>query len=114
MKAGKVWGETFALFDKNNVEIHRIAIKAGGFCSKHKHEHKWNQFFLESGELQIEVWKSEYDLCDITRLRAGETMSVRPGEYHQFIALSDVVAYEIYWVELDSGDISREIVGGSK
>ena len=36
---GKVWGSTGPLFFKNNVEIHRIEVVKGGFCSKHKHEH---------------------------------------------------------------------------
>ena len=36
---GKIWGKTQALFNKNNVQIHRIETKKGGYCSKHKHEH---------------------------------------------------------------------------
>ena len=57
-KQGKIWGETSPIFNKNNVEIHRIEIKKGGYCSKHKHEHKFNAFFVEKGKLQISVWKN--------------------------------------------------------
>ena len=39
-KQGKVWGQTQPLFNKNNVEIHRIETNKGGYCSKHKHEFK--------------------------------------------------------------------------
>lgn len=113
MKAGKVWGSTQLLLNKNNVEMHRIEIKDNGYCSKHKHEHKWNLFYVESGELEITVWKKSYDLCDVTVLRPGEMTAVGPGEFHQFHALSDVVAYEIYWVDLDTSDIVRESVGGA-
>lgn len=114
MKAGKVWGETQSIFAANNVEVHRIAVKSGGFCSKHKHAHKWNLFFIESGKLQVEIWSPRSGLCDVAVLPAGETMAVPPGQLHRFTALTDVTAYEIYWVEIDPSDIDREIYGGVK
>lgn len=114
MKSGKVWGHTRELFNRNNVEIHRIEVAQDGFCSKHKHEHKWNMFYVEEGTLFVEVWKKDYDLCDTTTLSAGENMAIAPGEYHRFKALTDVTAYEIYWVQLDQSDIARETVGGIK
>ena len=49
MKAGKVWGETELVLQTPFVEFHRIWIKAGGFCSTHKHEFKWNMFYVSSG-----------------------------------------------------------------
>ena len=52
-KQGKVWGQTQPLFNKNNVEIHRIETNKGGFCSKHKHEFKYNCFYVEKGKLKI-------------------------------------------------------------
>jgi len=114
MKSGKVWGSTAAVFSGNNVEIHRIEVADGGYCSKHRHLHKWNMFHVERGSLLVEVWKKDYDLCDTTVLRAGEATAIAPGEYHRFKALTDVVAYEVYWVELDPSDIARESVGGIK
>lgn len=112
MKSGKVWGFTEALFARNNVEVHRIFVSDGGFCSKHKHDHKWNLFYVERGTLYIEVWKKDYALCDTTILSAGQMAAVAPGEFHRFRALSDTVVYEIYWVELDAEDIKRENIGG--
>ena len=114
MIQGKVWGITEHLFGKNNVSIHRIEIKSGGYCSKHKHNHKHNLFYIEHGSLDIEVWKNDYDLVDITSLRTGQSTSIKPGENHRFINNSNdtCIAYEIYWTELDESDISRENVGG--
>lgn len=112
MIQGKIWGITQCLFKVNNVEIHRISINKDGFCSKHKHLHKYNAFFVESGSIKIEVWKGEYDLVDITELSAGDMTVVDPGEYHKFTGLEDSVVYEIYWVALDSRDIQREVIGG--
>ena len=113
--AGKVWGHTSHIFGKNNVSIHRIEIEPGGFCSKHKHEHKHNLFFLESGEIEVHVWKNDYDLVDVTTLyRNGDSTTVKPGEYHMFKSTSNgtSIVYEIYWTEINEGDIVRENHGG--
>ena len=47
MKAGKVWGDTVNIFSNHNFEFHRIQVKKGGYCSKHKHLHKFNGFYIE-------------------------------------------------------------------
>ena len=108
---GKVWGKTSCLFSKSNVEVHRIEANKGGYCSKHSHRSKWNQFYVESGELRVSIYKSG-ELVDSTDLTGGMTTSVAPGEVHQFEALKDTVAYEIYWTELEPADISRLDIGG--
>ena len=110
---GKVWGSTQPIFLKNNVEIHRIETNKGGYCSKHKHEHKYNAFLVEKGKLKITTWKNDYDLIDVTIVEAGQITTCKPQEYHMFEALEDSVAYEIYWVELLERDIVRENHGGA-
>ena len=107
-KQGKVWGTTQPLFNKNNVEIHRIETNKGGYCSKHKHQYKYNCFYVEKGKLKITAWKNDYNLVDITILSTGEATTVPPGEHHVFEALEDSVCYEIYWVEISESDIIRE------
>lgn len=111
MKAGKVWGQTQLLEANGVLEFHRIQAQAGGVCSKHKHRYKWNGFYVESGALLIRVWKNNYDLVDEVVLRNGEYTKVPPGEYHQFEALEDTVAFELYWAEFDHNDIERQDVG---
>ena len=113
MKAGKVWGTTTPIFDNGVVSVHRIEIKAGSKCSKHKHEYKYNDFYVEEGVLLIHVWKNDYKLTDTTVLHKGESTSTSPGEYHQFEAETDVVAFEIYHTKLIDSDITREDVGCS-
>ena len=112
MIAGKVWGKTENVFTNHNFEFHRIEVNAGGYCSKHKHVHKYNGFFVESGKLVVSVWKSGYDLVDKTEISAGQFHVVPPGEFHVFEALEDTVAFELYWAEFDSNDIVRENHGG--
>jgi mannose-6-phosphate isomerase-like protein (cupin superfamily) len=111
--AGKVWGNTQLIHANGVLEFHRIEVNEGGKCSKHRHKYKWNGFFVEKGELIIKVWKNDYDLMDITILKQGQFTQVSPGEYHQFEAVRDTVAFELYWAEFDHGDIERENVGSA-
>ena len=113
MTNGKVWGHTELLFSNPIVEFHRIEVNAGFECSTHKHEHKWNGFYVEKGALEIHVIKNSYALTDVTVLTAGQFTTVRPGEFHKFVCKEDCVAFELYWPELLSEDIVRQNVGGT-
>lgn len=109
---GKVWGDTSVIIQNPIVELHKINIKAGFKCSEHKHEHKWNGFYVVSGTLEIHVRKNNYELTDVTTLRAGDFTTVRPGEYHWFSSITDCCALELYYPEMLSEDIVRKSVGG--
>ena len=111
MIAGKVWGNTELIHANGVLEFHRIKIEQGGTCSKHKHNFKWNGFFVEKGMLIVRVWKNDYDLVDETILTPGDFMQVKPGLYHQFEGIKDGVAFELYWAEFDHNDIDRETNG---
>ena len=111
MKAGKIWGQTELIHSNGVLEFHRIEYKKDIACSKHKHEFKWNGFFVESGKMMVKVWQKDYDLVDETILNPGDFMRVKPGVFHQFIGLEDGVAFELYWAEFDHNDIKRETVG---
>ncbi len=111
---GKIWGNTSLLFDKNNVTVYRILGKKGGYCSKHKHDHKYNLFYVEKGGLKVEVWKED-GLVDTTILSSEQHCVVGPGEFHRFTIMEDnTLVIEIYWTELDRNDIVRENQGGIK
>lgn len=111
MKAGKVWGQTELLEANGVLEFHRIDIKKGGVCSQHKHQFKWNGFYVITGKMIIRVWKNDYELTDETILGPGDYTKVAPTEYHQFEALEDTVALELYWAEFDHNDIERRDAG---
>ena len=112
MNTGKVWGSSSAIFAMNNVEVHRIVIDQGGYCSLHRHTHKHNLFFVERGILHVEVTKNDYALTDTTVLQDGDITDVPPGEWHRFKAIVKTVAYEIYYTSLDAADIERKDCGG--
>lgn len=117
---GKVWGSTQLLFAFNSVEIHRIKIRKGGYCSHHQHRHKWNRFVVQSGNLDVHIeqeWTRPGDtgpVVDVTHLLPGGVTDVPPGVTHWFHAVEDdCEALEIYWVTLDALDIDRQgTVGG--
>jgi len=109
---GKIWGQTFSIFQKPNFELHRINVKKGGFCSTHKHKHKHNAFFVESGKLKIKIHQLDYGLIDETIISQGDLSVVKPQHYHSFEALENTIAYEVYWTELNHDDIERKNVGG--
>ena len=113
MKAGKIWGQTELIHANGVLEFHRIEYKKDVACSKHKHEFKWNGFFVESGKMIVRVWQDadHQGLVDETILNAGDYTTVKPGKFHQFEGLEDGVAFELYWAEFDHNDIRRESVG---
>ena len=111
-KAGKVWGQTIELLKTPLIEVHHILIDPNRVCSMHKHEFKWNMFYVIKGELAIEVEKNDYDLLDTTILKPGEWTSVKPNEFHRFRSITSVEALEIYYLEPLTADIVRKNVGG--
>ena len=112
MIEGKVWGTTEPLIVNSSLEVHRITVMKGGYCSLHKHQSKYNAFYVMTGKLIIERHKKDYDLKDITRLESNEFTIVPPGEYHKFEAVYVTTALEMYWSELNHNDIIRNGVGG--
>ena len=115
MIAGKVWGQTELIHANGVLEFHRIDFKVGGVCSKHKHQFKWNGFYVMSGRMKVSVWqKDQQDLVDETILGPGDFTRVKPGYMHQFEGIEDGVAFELYWAEFNHDDIQRETVGFKK
>ena len=110
-KQGNVWGESSPLFSKNNVEVHRILARRDGRSSRHRHAHKFNLFYVESGCLRV-VIEQPYNLADITFVRKHESCVVAPGLWHRFEAMEATLAFEIFWTELDPADIERDGHGG--
>ena len=109
--AGKIWGQTELIHKNGVLEFHRIDYKAGYKCSEHKHNFKWNGFFVESGKMIVRTWQDDQGLLDETILNAGDFTQVKPGKFHQFEGLEDGVAFELYWAEFNHDDIQRRTSG---
>ena len=110
MRQGKIWGTTECLEDNPSIEIHHIHAHRNSGCSKHKHLHKFNGFFVISGEMVITTWQ-ESGIVDAVTLTSGQYTVVPPGLFHRFHAVSDCEALEFYWLQKPGEDIIREGTG---
>lgn len=111
MKKGKVWGTTESLLSLAHLEIHRIHIEPGGYCSWHRHDHKWNAFIVTNGCLTVET---EDGVAAGLEMNRDDITTVAPGVKHRFInkTLGGVDAFEVYYPRELSEDIIRETIGG--
>jgi mannose-6-phosphate isomerase len=109
-KQSKIWGETSLILETPSVSVHLLRIEAGGYCSEHRHERKANHFFVIYGRLAIRQWRNGE--ADVTTLDAGESLKIPVGGWHQFEALDQTLALEIYEAAPVEEDIIRRSVGG--
>ncbi len=105
----KPWGTSRILFTTANVEVYRIEVDTGGYCSRHMHLSKHNLFYVESGELHVQTFEPE---LSTKILLSGDILSIPPNILHQFYAKLHTIALEIYHVEMVPDDIIRFSVGG--
>jgi mannose-6-phosphate isomerase-like protein (cupin superfamily) len=110
---GKIWGETATLLETPFFSIHILDIKAGGFCSEHRHAAKYNDFLVISGRLEITIFRED-GIEDKTTLGPEDRTEIEPGVWHKFRALEDTRCLEIYRVELRNEDIDRRSHGGKE
>jgi mannose-6-phosphate isomerase-like protein (cupin superfamily) len=113
MTEGKAWGKTEEIFSAGALSIHHLEIQAGGFSSEHRHRAKNNWFYILAGKLAITIWQPS-SKADLTVLEVGQSTRIPAGAWHQFKALTDVQALELYWTELDTADIERRSEGGQE
>jgi mannose-6-phosphate isomerase-like protein (cupin superfamily) len=111
MIQGKAWGTTEEVFKTADISIHDLRIRAGGFCSEHRHRAKHNWFFVFEGHLEILSWQPS-GKADLTLLGPGQGTTIKAGIWHRFKALTETRALELYWTELDPDDIERRTEGG--
>lgn len=108
----KVWGRTKCVFRGQNFEVHELEIKAGGYCSRHRHR-KWNRFHVMAGTLEVDLFATPDGPAEGRALGAGEFFSVAPETWHRFAAKSDCHVLEVYWTtDISPEDIERFDSGG--
>tara|TARA_R100000008_G_C3505055_1_gene125707 strand:+ start:113 stop:484 length:372 start_codon:yes stop_codon:yes gene_type:complete len=108
---GKIWGQTSCFFENSSCEVHYIEADQDGFCSRHKHQNKWNRFIVLEGALKVIIYQQDSE--DETILYKGMFSDVPPNVEHRFEALENTKALEIYWVDpIERNDIIRFDSGG--
>ena len=111
MRQGKNWGYTTDFFRNAMVSAYHLEIRNGGYCSEHRHKHKYNLFYVISGHLELTIWRDK-EKKDVTVITAGQTTAISPGFWHKFLALTPVQCIEVYQVLLIEPDIDRRTEGG--
>jgi mannose-6-phosphate isomerase-like protein (cupin superfamily) len=111
-RTGKAWGQTTEIFRAPFFQAHLLEIKAGAYCSEHRHARKVNHFFVLSGKLEILTWQALGQPPDRTALGPGEGTDVPAGLWHQFRALEATTALELYEPAPIAEDIERRTTGG--
>jgi quercetin dioxygenase-like cupin family protein len=106
----KIWGTTRLVTENPAFELHEIVIKKGGYSSEHRHSTKWNGFYLITGRLIIRSWREGMVIEEY--MGPGDYIQADPGMYHQFDAVEDCMALELYWSQYNRSDIERRTVGG--
>jgi len=113
----KPWGWSTRLYCSDNFQVERITIRAGGYSSIHLHERKVNQFVVSSGTLCVTCFDSDLKQTRHRDVTDASHFQVTPCVRHQFIAVTDVEGYEVYWSQpsssvLDPDDIIRFSANG--
>jgi mannose-6-phosphate isomerase-like protein (cupin superfamily) len=107
----KAWGHTTKIMETDSFEIHKIFVEKGGYCSIHRHAGKNNSFYILFGVLQLTEWGTG-DVRKDRVLKTNELYTCKQGIKHQFRALSEVGALEIYHTCINPDDIIRYSEGG--
>ncbi len=103
----KTWGEKWNLFQNDLCEVSILYLKPRRRCSWHRHQAKFNQFFVIEGGLWV---KSEDGTAHI---KQGQIFTTRPGEWHEFQThRTSAIIQEIMFVQYDANDIERQAIGG--
>ena len=119
----KIWGTRTRLLETESVVIDRLEIKKGGFCSVHSHKFKNNLFCLESGNVEIQLYKlcglphqdewTDYKMSYTTLLSIAQPELIESNLFHRFKALKYSVLYEIITnINVMENDINRVLPAG--
>ena len=91
----KEWGQEEWIVNNEKYCGKKMLIKEGYYCSYHMHKIKEETFYILDGEIEL-IHNGEY-----LKIGKGETMHLKPGEYHSFRALKDTIFFEFSTQHLD-------------
>jgi len=103
----KTWGEKHNFFQNDLCEVSYLELQPQQRCSWHKHQEKYNLFFVVAGTLYI---KTEWGVAEV---KQGGIFTTRPNEYHEFQTHEQPCSVvEVMYVKYNPEDIEREVIGG--
>ena len=103
----KSWGEKWNIFQNDTCEVSVLELNPNRRCSWHRHQAKYNLFFVLSGEIWIKTSEG------LAQVKEKQSFTTRPGEWHEFqTADQPAIVIETMYVKYESEDIERETIGG--
>jgi len=84
----KTWGEEHIIANNEKYCGKKMTIKQGFYSSYHMHKLKEETFYIADGCLEV-IHEGKY-----LQVKKGETLHLKPGEYHSFRALQDTTFFE--------------------
>ncbi|HEX4336723.1 MAG TPA: cupin domain-containing protein [Polyangiaceae bacterium] len=95
----KPWGYEIIWAETERYVAKVLFIKQGQQLSRQYHRRKDETFFVESGEMTLELGKD----ADIKPLlmKQGDTYHCTPGTVHRMIGRTDVRVFEVSTPEID-------------
>lgn len=112
----KPWGISKSIHSDPYIEVVRIEVAPGGYCSRHLHQAKSNAFQVIEGILFLTVEPNDGQIIRMTQKPSSAIYVIPPQVTHRFEAPVFTVAYEIYFASpghfVDANDIVRYDCGG--
>ena len=103
----KTWGEKNNIFENDTCEVSVLHLEPFQRCSWHRHESKYNLFYVQKGRLILKLEDGE------TEVLPGQIFTTVPGEFHEFQTRElETICIEVMYVQYDKEDIVRTTVGG--
>jgi mannose-6-phosphate isomerase-like protein (cupin superfamily) len=95
----KPWGYELIWAETERYVAKLLFIRQGQRLSRQFHHKKDETFFVESGEMTLEVGKSP--AIKIHQMKPGDTFHCPPGTVHRMVGHTDVRVFEVSTPELD-------------
>src|SRR5438552_17941051 len=95
----KPWGHEIIWAETERYVAKVLFIREGQRLSRQYHRRKDETFFVESGEMSLEIGKA--DALRTIEMKPGDTFHCAPGTVHRMIGRSDVRVFEVSTPEID-------------
>ena len=83
-RVDKPWGHEIVWAETDRYVAKVLVIEAGQSLSRQYHEQKDETFFVESGEMQLELGKPPD--VEVRSMRPGDSFHCKPGTVHRMKA----------------------------
>ena len=98
-RVDKPWGHEVIWAETDRYVAKLLHIAAGHKLSRQYHERKDETFYVQAGEMDLEV--GDKAQLRTLRMRAGDAFHCTPRTVHRMIAITDVDVFEASTPELD-------------